>query len=306
MSTMTHDHEAAGTVQVPPEILATAIASVGTYFEKLNGAHREAIGRDHVDPDRYRRNIEALDRVVPLANRKLLEIGSGFGVSLAIMLKEFAVDAYGIEPGSEGFDSSLSCARAVLATNGLDSARVVDAVGEHLPFPDATFEVVYSNNVLEHTRNPASVLNEACRVLKPGGRLFIEIPNYLAYYEGHYLVPQPPILWRGLLPFWVGRVLGRDPSFARTLRTEINPVWLRRALRRVGRSYPLHVETLGEQRFLQRMAKPFVFQTDVMQGNAGRAIAVLQRLNAFNWIGHVLVALQAHYPIVLIATRLPR
>jgi len=293
-------------VQVPAAIVQAAVETVGRYFEKINGIDADALGRDHVDPERYRRNIEALDRETPIAHAKLLEIGCGFGVSLAIMLKEFDVDAYGIEPASEGFDASFTAARTLLDANGLDRSRVVDAVGEKIPFPDATFDIVYSNNVLEHTTRPERVLEEAFRVLKPGGRLFVEIPNYLAWYEGHYLVVQPPILWNGLLAFWVGRVLRRDPAFARTLRTEINPIWLRRTLRRIAARYPLELETLGEKRFLERMSRPFVFQTDGVAKSAGRAIAWVQRLNAFNWIGRTLVALQAHYPIVLIATRSSR
>lgn len=290
---------------VPAAVRQAAIDTLGKYFEPLCGVDRNVLGSDHVDAARYRRNIEALDAELPLAGKKLLEIGSGFGVSLAVMTRDFNVDAYGIEPASEGFDSSLACARSLFEANGLDPARVIDAVGEDLPFADATFDVVYSNNVLEHTTRPSLVLQEAMRVLKPGGRLYVEIPNYLSFYEGHYLVPQPPILWNGLLAGWVKWVFRRDPAFARTLRTEINPVWLRRTMRRIGRTYPVHVETMGEQRFLDRMAKPFVFQTGAVKGNASRAIRTLQRLNAFNWIGRGFVALQAHYPIVLIATRLP-
>ena len=67
-------------------------------------------------------------------------------------------------------------------------------------------------------------------MLRPGGILHFEIPNFLSYFEGHYMVLQPPILWPSLLPHWV-RLLGRDPSFARTMRTEINPAWCRRAVK---------------------------------------------------------------------------
>jgi SAM-dependent methyltransferase len=302
------DTEATGRVSsvvVPAAITESAINSIGRHFEPLCRVDGAILGRDHVEPDRYRRNIEALDREVLLANKTLLEIGCGFGVGLAVMTKEFGVDAYGIEPASEGFDSSLSCARQLFDANALDRSRVIDAVGEKIPFPDATFDIVYSNNVLEHTSDPALVLKEAFRVLKPGGTLYFEIPNYLSYFEGHYLVPQPPILWNGLLAFWVHRIFGRDPAFARTLRTEINPVWLRKTLRVIGRTSALQVKTLGEQRFLARMARPFDLQTGAVQSSAGGIVRIVQRLNAFNWIGRLLVALQAHYPIVLIATRLP-
>ena len=297
---------ATSSVVVPNCVTEAAVRSAGVYFERISGVDRNVLGQDHVNPTRYFKIVEALDREIPLAGKKLLEIGSGFGVSLAVMLKQFAVDAYGIEPASQGFDASYICAREVLSANDLDPSRLIDAVGESIPFPDRTFDVVYSNNVLEHTSDPAKVLSEAVRVLKPGGKLYIEVPNYLAYFEGHYLVPQPPILWNGLLPFWVRVVFRRDPAFARTLRTEINPIWLRKTLSTIDLRYAIDVQSLGEERFLDRIGKPFAFQTATVAGNAGRAIGFLQYINWRNWIGRLLVWLQAYYPIVLIATRRDR
>ena len=112
--------------------------------------------------------------------------------------------------------------------------------GEMLPFSDESFDLVYSSNVLEHTERPATVLDEALRVLKPGGILHFEMPNFLAYFEGHYMVLEPPILWKGLLPFWIKHVCRRDDHFARTLRTEINPIWIKPKLKRLGSKYDLN------------------------------------------------------------------
>ncbi len=297
---------ALATLEVPQRVRESAVSTLGAFFESLCGVDRATLGQDHINPSRYLCNIEALEAIVPLKGKKLLEIGSGYGISLALMLQKFQVDAVGVEPASQGFSESFVCSKAVLEANQLDVSRIIDACGENLPFADASFDVVYSNNVLEHTTSPEEVLSEALRVLKPGGTLYIEVPNYLACYEGHYMIPQPPILWRGLLPAWVKWVYRRDPEFARTLRTQINPVWLRRTLRRLGRRYPVHISTLGEEDFLARLANPFTFQTEALRKNSSAKIKALQMLNRGNWLGHLIVCLQGHYPIRLIATRLPR
>jgi SAM-dependent methyltransferase len=290
-------------LRIPPAVLESVVETFGAYFEGINGIDRVTLGDDHVNPARYRANIQALNECVPLAGKKLLEIGAGYGVSLALMIAEFGVDAVGIEPASVGFDASFRGARAILAENGIDPDRIIDASGEALPFPDGAFDVVYSNNVLEHTTDPAKVLSEAVRVLKPGGTLYVEVPNYLSYFEGHYLIPQPPILWRGMLPWWVKWVFGRDPAFSRTLRTEINPPWVRKTLRRIHRTFPIAIRTLGEERFLSRLAQPFVFQTEAVRGAAHTGVRLLQSINWKNWIGRLIVLAQGHYPIVLVATR---
>jgi len=49
---------------------------------------------------------------------------------------------------------------------------------EKLPFPDNTFDLVYSAFVFEHLRNPEKVIKEGVRVLKKGGSLLIAAPNF--------------------------------------------------------------------------------------------------------------------------------
>jgi SAM-dependent methyltransferase len=58
--------------------------------------------------------------------------------------------------------------------NGLPVLR---AVGDHLPFPAATFDIVVSVWVLEHLDAPAAVFAEVARVMKPEGHFVFLTPN---------------------------------------------------------------------------------------------------------------------------------
>ena len=85
----------------------------------------------------------------------------------------------------------------------------------------------------------------------------MEMPNYLPYFEGHYMIVQPPILWKPMLPWWVQRVFGRDAAFARTLQTQINPLWIRRTVGKLRKLYPVELISLGEEVFLECLSQPF-------------------------------------------------
>jgi SAM-dependent methyltransferase len=275
---------------------------MGEFFQGISKTPPRAATEDHLNLEKSVKRAQLLERHTTLSKKKVLEIGSGFGTNLATWIRSYQVDGYGTEPDGVGFGTSFSASRELFVANGIDPERIVPAKGETLPFADASFEVVYSANVLEHTEDPVRVLEEAARVLRPGGILHFEMPNFLSYFEGHYMVPQPPILWPSLLPQWVS-LLGRDPSFARTLRTEINPLWCRRALKQVSRKYPLELLSLGDEVFLNRLASTFRFETQAVATRIQGLIAVAQRFNVGNWIGHIIVAAQGYYPIYLTARR---
>lgn len=66
------------------------------------------------------------------------------------------------------------------------------ADGYQLPFRDASFSLVLLIAVLEHTSEPARVLQEARRVLKPGGRVLIVVPNDVTMSVGRVLLMKWP------------------------------------------------------------------------------------------------------------------
>jgi len=294
----------ADVIVVPDSVHKIAEDSVGVFFEGVTRTSRQVNARDHLDVARPLKKGELLERFTPLGGKKLLEIGSGFGTNLGIWIKKYSLDGYGTERDTEGFGSSYRASRELFKANGLDPERIIRVSDDTLPFPDASFDVVYSGNVLEHTEHPTTVLEEAIRVLRPGGTLHVEVPNYLSYFEGHYMVPQPPLIWRWVLPAWV-RILGRDPAFARTMRTEINPIWCRRVIRRINRKYPVKLISLGSEVFLERLNQPYQFEMERTAQKLGGFIGMVQRINFGNWIGHGIVLAQAHYPIYLTVRREP-
>lgn len=69
----------------------------------------------------------------------------------------------------------------VVTTNpSLDEAFVVDP-SEPLPFEDASFDLIYSDWVLEHVEYPDSFVGEVSRVLKPGGWFCARTPGKWSY-----------------------------------------------------------------------------------------------------------------------------
>jgi SAM-dependent methyltransferase len=292
-------------VIVPAEVYEIAVESIGAFFEPISKVDRRLSATDFLDLSRGFKHAREIERYTPLLGKKMLEIGSGFGTGLAIAIAEFGVDGYGVEPSGVGFGQGYVASRKLLTANGIDPERVINSTGESLPFPDGSFDIVYSANVLEHTENPEKVLQEAMRVLRPGGLLYMEMPNFLSYFEGHYMVIGPPILWKPLLAWWVNSVFGRDPAFARTLQTKINPIWCRRQVRQLNRAYSFELVSMGEDIFLERLSRAFVFEAKIVKGSIERLIGLLQTINPGNWIGHLLIALQAYYPIYLIVRKTP-
>ena len=277
---------------------------LGQYFAGLNGCDPGTLTRDMLNPLKTARAHEVLCRYVDPKGKRILEIGSGYGITLISWVKNFGLDVTGVEPEGEGFAETVKVSRELCVLNGVDPGRIIVSEGESLPFPDAAFDIVYSSNTIEHCHDPVMFLTEAIRVLKPGGLLHVEVPNFTSYIEGHYLVLMPPLLFRWLLPWWVKNVYGRPPAFARTLRTEINPVWLRRTLAAIGRQQPLKIISQGEDVFRDRLKAPFVFQHKAVQKIISPIVRTFQRLNFGGILANLFIMLRAHYPIYLTVEKL--
>lgn len=91
--------------------------------------------------------------------------------------------------GGRVFGLEYDFERAVEA--GRQSSRIINAAGEHLPYPTAAFDLILSHEVLEHVADDALAVREMVRVLKPGGRAVIFVPNRGYPFETH------GVYWRG-------------------------------------------------------------------------------------------------------------
>jgi SAM-dependent methyltransferase len=113
--------------------------------------------------------FSAISRVVERAtpDAHVLEIGCGDGRNSPDLRGRVALYA--------GIDTDPR----VLGNSKLDDARIGRA--ERLPWPDQTFDIVFHHMVAEHLADPAAVMCETARVLKPGGMLVFETPNRWHY-----------------------------------------------------------------------------------------------------------------------------
>lgn len=191
-------------------------------FGPISGSpdHLERITDDSLDVRRSIAQLELFKRESgreDLQNLKLLEIGAGIGLTVATARLRFGAQAVGLEPGGGEFGGTYDVGRTLLAGSGLDPDLLVNSTAEAMPFADQSFDAVISSNVLEHVADPAKVLAECFRVLKPNGVCHMVIPNYGSWWEGHY-----GLLWLPHSPYWLGRLrvrlAGRDPAYVDTLQ----------------------------------------------------------------------------------------
>lgn len=94
--------------------------------------------------------------------KRILEVGCGSGA----LWEDFPVP-----PGAARHGLDLSLAAVQLASGNAPALRVVNAVGEHLPYPQACFDLVFCHYLLLWVQKPEQVLREMARVTRPGGAI---------------------------------------------------------------------------------------------------------------------------------------
>ena len=107
--------------------------------------------------------------------RSVLEVGCGAAIDLARFAKGGAeVTGVDLSP------AAIELARANFSQQRLHG-RFEVADGEHLPFPDNSFDLVYAHGVVQYTADPQRLVDECRRVLKPGGEAVFQVYNRISW-----------------------------------------------------------------------------------------------------------------------------
>jgi arsenite methyltransferase len=99
----------------------------------------------------------------------VLDVGCGAGMDSLVAAQ--MVGASGSVTGIDMTPEMVVKARGSIAEMGLGNVRIVEGSAEHLPFDDASFDVVISNGVIDLIPDKDAVFSEITRVLQPGGRI---------------------------------------------------------------------------------------------------------------------------------------
>ena len=114
---------------------------------------------------------------------RILDNGCGLG-SYLDAFGRFSSHRFGLEIEEERARQALAFAEGIVVSQG-----------ENLPFASNSFDVVFSNEVIEHVVDDGRSVREMVRVTRPAGRILIFCPNRW------YPVEQHGIYWRGRYKF---------------------------------------------------------------------------------------------------------
>lgn len=141
-------------------------------FGRLWGVRNSILTADYDD--------RAHDSVIPLQRywqrqryQHIVELIGGEGVVLDVGCGSSRIIG-ALPPGSIALDVLLRKVRYARKFG----RPLVQGTGFQLPFPDASFPCVVCSQVIEHVPMDSTILDELCRVLKPGGRLILGTPDY--------------------------------------------------------------------------------------------------------------------------------
>jgi ubiquinone/menaquinone biosynthesis C-methylase UbiE len=121
------------------------------------------------------RNIEweAIAGYIP-ENSKFLDIGCGAGYSMKLAQTQKKCEVHGIDPDPNAHGVGRNWDNS---KDFQSEFNIVKGDATELPYPNNSFDVVYSSHVLEHIRDEAKALREMRRVVKGDGVIIIGVPT---------------------------------------------------------------------------------------------------------------------------------
>ncbi len=172
------------------------------------------------------RRLQMIAAWAKLDNARVLDAGCGVGMYTAKFRERYTPHVEGIE---------FEFARALEAQ--ITTPHAVVAANERLPYPADYFDAILSHETLEHVADDQAAAGELVRVLKPGGRLVIFVPNRWYFFEthGHY--------WRGAYHFGNTPLINYLPDRWRNQLAPHVRAYTKRGLLRLFDDLPVRVIT---------------------------------------------------------------
>ena len=137
---------------------------------------------------------------------RLLEVGAGLGLTSAY-LSSCGFDVWALEPAAIGFEEHAALASSVATVVGSAHELLTIGAAELDPALHGAFDVIFSNNVLEHIDDLDAAVRAMNAVRSPNGVMVHSCPNYSVPFEPHFgvpLVPGRPAWTRRVLPASIG------------------------------------------------------------------------------------------------------
>lgn len=165
-------------------VILAALEKAGTDMSRLTPEDLAPIDQFHI---RGRTATLELARAAGLdATKRVLDVGSGVGGTSRCLAKQFGCRVTGIDLTDE------YCRAAAMLTDRTGLAHLVDfrqGDATRLPFPDASFDIVWTEHAAMNIPDKAMLYREMYRVLRPGGTLALY--DVLAGPSGPVLYPVP-------------------------------------------------------------------------------------------------------------------
>ncbi len=131
--------------------------------------HYDEIWRNVDFPPYLRALYRALEELPLQKGCRVLDVACGNGSFGEWFMSRLDAEMYGIDYSPVAVDTCHE--------KGYREVRTVDLDKEKIPFENDFFDLIVLSAVVEHIMSPEDVLKQACRRLKPGGRVIVLTPN---------------------------------------------------------------------------------------------------------------------------------
>jgi ubiquinone/menaquinone biosynthesis C-methylase UbiE len=157
-----------------------------------------------------------------IRGKGVLDFGSGYGgKTVEYKIRCGARWVCGVEP----FEGMIEHSRRYAHSRGVDEVEFKVCSQKQIPYPDESFDIVLSHDVLEHVEDPRIAVAEIYRVLRPAGLSVNVFPVYFGAMSHHldYVTTVPALHWvfpPQVLVRAVNDILKTNPRFGTAIQPE--------------------------------------------------------------------------------------